>query len=426
MNEEQIKLLNDVEEKAAEATRKEIAAFKENLPEYATPEDLEAKFKGLKDTVDKLELPELKKELETTKEAVEIQSLALKKFQDEAKEIKQIDTCDLIRKNLIDNKEEIEAFKTTGQKSHSVSMVLKASTVISSAVSGDYNAMRLSDIGTLQQRKPYLRELFSPGSIDANNHNAIRYVDQANRTEGAAAFAEGAAIPQSDIDWIERTIPIEEYGHFVKVSKRMLNNIDFTNTQINNELIKGLNLKIDADLLTGDGETPNLVGLSTFATAFAAGSYAGTIQDAQLYDLIAVIGAQLQTSADYIGNGVLSNPLDATTKMKLQKDGENNYISPPFVMNTPNGMSVDGMRSISNSGVAANALYVGDFTRGTVYSNNQFEIAFGFEDDDFTRNLVTIRIIESICLLVRYVDYGAFRYVSNINNSLSAIEELLD
>lgn len=417
-------LFSNVESKAAEATKKEIEKFKGTLKEYATPEDLKAKYEGLEETINKLGIPELKTSLESIKDAVEKQGLFMKKLDDEAKNIQKVNTDGLIRKNLVDNHDEIKGFKDTKNKNHTVSMTMKASTVISSAVSGDTQAQWASGIGVLQRRQPYIRQLFAPGSIDTNNHNTIRYMDQAARTAGAASFAEGAAIPQSDISWIERSIPIEEYGHFIKVSKRMLNNIDFTNTEIRNELMTGLNLAVDADLLSGDGVTPNLKGIETSATAFAAGSYANEVQDAQLYDLITVNGAQLATNTAYIGTAALLNPLDATTKMKLKKDGENNYIIPPFAQINSNGlMTVDGMAIIINPGVSEDGLYVGDFTKGTVYSNNQIEIAFGFEDDDFTKGLVTIRAIESICLLVRQVNNGAFRYASSIETALDAIEE---
>ena len=421
---EKTALLSNVESKAAEATKKEIEKFKKSLPEYATPDDLKAKYEGLEETINKLGIPELKTSLEQVKGAIEEQSLTLKKLADEAKDIQNVDTDGLIYKNLLEKKDAIKEFKNTPSKNHTVQMQMKASTVISSAVSGDTQAMRISGVGTLQRRQPYIRQLFAPGTIDPNNHSTIRYVDQANRTEGAAAVAEGSAYGQSDIDWIERNIPIEEYGHYIKVSKRMLDSIDFANAQIRNELITGLNLKIDADLLSGDGSTPNLKGIETSATAYAAGSYASTVQDAQLYDLCSVIGAQLMTGASYIGDAVLLNELDATVNMKLQKDGENNYIVPPFVTYTPEGqMTIDGMKAIVNSGVTANTMYAGDFTRGTVFSGNQLEISMGFENDDFTKGLVTIRAVESLCLLIRVVDNGAFRYVSNVTSVLAGLDD---
>ena len=32
-------------------------------------------------------------------------------------------------------------------------------------------------------------------------------------------------------------------------------------------------------------------------------------------------------------------------------------------------------------------MYVGDFTRGTVYSSDNLQFEFGYENDDFTKDL---------------------------------------
>ena len=427
MPEEQEILLQSVEEKAAEATRKELDDFKNSLPEYATKEDIESKFSSLEEKVNELGVSELKDTLDTVKSAAEEQGLKLTELIEKSEKVAEKTVEDIIYNKLVEHKDEIAKFKTTSSKSHGVVMDMnaKSTNVVRSDISGDTMAMRVPGVGVLQRRQPFIRELFNSGAVSPNNHGVIRYVDQNSRTEAAAAIAEAAAYAQSDIDWIERNIPIEKYGHYIKVSKEMMDDVDFTATQINTELITGLNLKIDADLLSGSGSTPILKGLATSATAFTAGSYANKVQDAQLYDLISIIGAQIMTGTGYVPNAVLVNQLDAVANMKLKKDGENNYIIPPFVVNTPQGQTlIDGMQLVVNSGVTDNTMYVGDFTKGTVYSSQQLQIELGYENDDFTKGLITVRADERLSLLIRVVDNGAFRKVTSITDALSDIEEV--
>lgn len=239
-------------------------------------------------------------------------------------------------------------------------------------------------------------------------------------------IAEGAAFPSSDLDWKERQLPIEKAGDSIKISQEMMDDVDFVESEINNFLLRNVKLTIDAQLLSGDGSSPNLVGMADSATAFAAGDFADSIQDASYYDLITVIGAQIATGTDYMPTAALMHPTDAA-KMKLKKDGENNYVLPPFVVSTPDGnFVVDGMVVVPNSGVTVNTMYVGDFTRGTVYSSGEFRIEMGFVDDDFGKDLVTVKARERLALLIRNVDTGAFVEVTDIDAALTAIEESVD
>ena len=65
---EKEELLESVEKKAAEAVKNELKTFKESLPEYATPEDIEKKFKALSDKVDELGVKELKGDISLSTE----------------------------------------------------------------------------------------------------------------------------------------------------------------------------------------------------------------------------------------------------------------------------------------------------------------------------------------------------------------------
>ena len=195
-------------------------------------------------------------------------------------------------------------------------------------------------------------------------------------------------------------------------------------SEIQNFLIRNIDLKIDEQLLSGNGTTPQLKGLTSMATVFAANAaFTAEIQDASVFDLISIVAAQIMYGTSYMPNGVLMNPYDAA-KMKLKKDSLNNYIIPAFIVPTANGnLTVDGMRIITNSGVTVNTMHVGDFSRGTVYSSDSLQLEFGYEDKDFTQDLVTLKGRERLALLIRNVDAGAFSKVTSISDALEAIKK---
>ena len=422
---EEEKMLESVEQKAAEAVKKELANFKKNMPEYATPEDVKKRFDQLDETVKQLGVTELKSDIATLREDVNKFQLEWKADRENAtksgKGLKE-----LIYDQLVANKDSLAEYKNSDKKDLGSVFTVKDAVVSGrSDISGDTNAMRIPGIGQIQRRQPFLRSLFSSGQVSANNHGVIRYTDQAAITSGATNISEQAAYPQtSQITWIERNLPIEKIGDSIKISREMMDDVDYVMSEIETFLMTNIDLQIDAQLLSGNGTTPQLKGMASMATAFtAASAFANEIQDANYFDLIAIIAAQIMYGTSYVPNGVLMNPYDAV-KMKLKKDSLNNYIIPAFIVPTPGGnITVDGMRIVENSGVEANTLYVGDFTRGTVYSSNSLQLEFGYENDDFTKDLVTLKGRERLALLIRNVNSGAFNKVTSISDAISSISK---
>jgi HK97 family phage major capsid protein len=421
--EEKNSLLLSVEQKAAEATKKEISAFKEGMKEYANAADIEKRFTTLSDQVKELGSKDLSKDLETVKADMLNMAAELKASQEKEMNSGSGDSfIDRLHKDLTSRKDAMKQYKTSDSDPKMVLNVNKDVTSYRGDISGNTNAYRVPGIGQLQRRNPFLRSLFTPGKIGSNNQGNIRYTDQVALVNGAAAIAEKGPFPRtSSLTWIERTLPIEKIGDSIKLSREMMDDVDYVVSEIKNLLTRNVDLKIDVDLLTGNGNTPNLKGLITSATAFVLdGGFTNTIKDASYYDLVSIISAQIMYGTSFVPNGVLMNPYDAV-KMKLKKDELGNYTLPPFSTMVNGGpVSVDGVQVVTNSGIAVNTMYVGDFSRGTVYSNDSLQLEFGYVADDFTNDLVTLKARERLALLIREVDAGAFQYVSDIATLLSS------
>ena len=233
-----------------------------------------------------------------------------------------------------------------------------------------------NDIAT---RKPFLVSLFGRRSTTSKT---VHLVDKRNRDGSAAYTIEGGAKPAIDFDFVEVKLDMLKIAAKVKVSTEMLADISFMRSAINDELLTELNLTLDEELYAGT----NLQGLLDHATPFAAGALALQVNNANNFDVIRAAVSQI-VIANFVPNVVILNPADAAL-MDLTKGTDGHYIMPPF--STVNGQTIAGVRVVENAGVTAGDYIVGDFTKAIFYQREGINIMVGWENDDFTRNLVTI------------------------------------
>ena len=205
-------------------------------------------------------------------------------------------------------------------------------------------------------------------------------------TNNAGMVAELGKKPQSEITFDMETLPTRVVAHFIKASKQALSDNTFLQGLIDNRLRRGLDMKIEQQLLLGDGTGQNLRGLLPNATAFVKTQLA-TVDSANRLDVIRL--AMLQTVlAGYTSNGVILNPLDAFT-IALTKDDVGGYlISNPTAEG--GNMRLWGLPVVESASMTADNFLIGDFTQAELYNRWDTTVEAGFENDDFTKNMVTL------------------------------------
>ena len=240
-----------------------------------------------------------------------------------------------------------------------------------------------SEIDSAPKRPVFMRQLVRV--IPTSN----MYVAWAEKTiEGGAAWtAEAAKKNQMSIKFQERSKKVEKVTAFVKVSKEALADIGFLMAEINGELRDAIELKLDESILGGSGTTPEIQGILEVAPDFVAPStLEASIPNANRFDVIVAAYTQV-VSENFIPTVVVVNPLDLAA-MQTTKDANGNYILPPF--QSVNGDIISGLRVVANNGVEAGTFLVGDFSKNTLAIREELNIQIGYENDDFTKNLVTI------------------------------------
>lgn len=235
----------------------------------------------------------------------------------------------------------------------------------------------------IQRRSPYL---LSIANTSPTTKMYVQWAEQANPDGAAAATAEGNDKAKIDFDWVEKSKKVEKLTAYIKVSVEALDDLDGLKNEIDTELREVLMLKVDADLLSGDGNAPNLLGLLGADTAYAAGNFAATVEDANMFDALRTAVAQV-VAAEFMPNYIIMHPNDVA-KLDLQKGGDGHYVLPPF--KSANGQVISGVQIIENTGYTEGSFTVGDFSKFNIRVRKGFSIDVGRDGNDFIKNLVTI------------------------------------
>ena len=278
-------------------------------------------------------------------------------------------------------------------------MDVKATTITSATTAAAGSAGALinpqiqSGVIAPNQRRLTIRDLLMPGTT---NSNAITYVRETGFTNSAGIqVKEGDKKPQSDIQFDQQTVNVSTIAHFVKASKQILNDAPMLASYIDGRLMYGLKYAEELQLLNGDGLNGNLKGIIPQATAFA--NPAASLTTYTIIDQLRL--AMLQTAlAEYSATGIVLNPIDWTT-IELAKDNEARYI-----IGNPQSTATPTLWSLPV--VQTQAMGVGKFLTGAfdlgaqIFDAETASIEVGFENDDFTRNLLTILCEERLALAV--------------------------
>jgi len=324
--------------------------------------------------------------------AVEIQGLELRKMFDDGQKKNIVKS---IGEHLEEVKDKLKGIATG--ENRIVKMVIppvNKTLVERSAVGSSTQALRLSEIGTLDYLNPVMRSLFRAVQIGADSNGVIRYVDQSTATRNADNKAEAAEAPESVIAWTERSATLEKIMDSIPVSAEAFRDVAFIEGEVNRLLNVNMVLKEDQQLYAGTGTPPQIKGVNVSAAAATLTSFVGSVDAANVYDLIAAIRVSMMNgNIKYNPTFVLMNPVDIY-KYKVLKGADGHYLLPPFV--GPNGETIMGMKVIESSQVTADTLTMGDGRFGTIYEDGGIELEMGYVDDQFTKDTTYVKCFQRL------------------------------
>ena len=309
---------------------------------------------------------------------------------------------DTIGKQFVDNPE-LKSFADRQGRGR-FEMQIKATLTAASDSAGALATPSRDTILALPQRRLTVRSLLPVVNVTTGT---VEYPRVLTRPEAAAPVAEGALKAESSMTLDLVAAPIRTIAHWIPASRQILDDAPQLRGVIDTELLYGLKLKEEEQLLYGSGSGQNLLGMVTQATAYSAPI---TISSPDMIDNVGL--AILQTAlTDLEPDGVVVSSAD-WMRMRLLKNADGNYLLGPPGQNV--APVLFGLPVVATPAMTVDKFLVGAFqAAGTIYDRWQARVEVSTEHADyFVRNMVAILCEERIGLAVKrplaltYGDFG--------------------
>ena len=234
-----------------------------------------------------------------------------------------------------------------------------------------------------------IRDLFGAEQISGST---LVYLVEGALQGAPAVTAEGNEKPQIHFaDPTPKTVSLAKVACHIKESDEYIEDYPFLASAINGRLLYELGLveqnKLVTDLLATSG--------------IQAGTYAATATAVDMADAILQAAMDVQAQSGFAADAVLLHPSDWYA-LRIGKDTDLRYYGGGYFGDQaiPN---LWGIPVCVSTGITAGTIVVGAFkTCGSVVTHGGVSVeAVNTNEDDFVRNLMTIRAEERLALAVR-------------------------
>jgi len=239
------------------------------------------------------------------------------------------------------------------------------------------------------------------------NSSSISYVIESAFQDLTATVAEKGTKPQLDLTLARRQDNVTKIANVAKVTDEMFQDAQAFESYLSNRMVFGVKRVEEAQLLNGNGTSPNLQGiLNRTGLASTVTTSAGlTAQKAMegIYNQITALRASSFIEPD----AIVIHPNDWQT-IRLGKDGQQQYYAGgPFTGAYGNAgpSNVDqlwGLKAVVTTAIAQGTVLVGGFQEsGQVFRRQGVTLEMTNSNvDDFVNNLITLRAEERLALAV--------------------------
>jgi HK97 family phage major capsid protein len=261
------------------------------------------------------------------------------------------------------------------------------------------------------QQTQRVRDLFPVANTTANLIQYVRVMGFAGGVNAAAPVPErqnvnGADVfglkPHTSLEFQPAEAPIRTIAHYEVAHRNILDDEPQLRSVIDTELLYGLRLAEDDQLLNGDGAGENILGIlrTPGIQRYPGAATPSPVQPTDTY-LDAIRRAATRVwMANYEATGVVVHPYD-WERMELTKDANGNYVAAVNVM-VGAQKRVWQLPVTSTPAMQEGVALVGAFGLGAkVYDRQQGNIRVSDQHSDyFIRNAVLVLAEERVGLVV--------------------------
>jgi HK97 family phage major capsid protein len=245
--------------------------------------------------------------------------------------------------------------------------------------------------------------------------DSLTIMTESGFTNAAAPVAEptvvggagltGGVKPESALTFTETTFPVRWIGHWIPITRQLIQDTAFMEGYINGRLIDGLKRAEDAQFISGDGVAPNLTGILTTsgiqvldATYFTGAPVKDAATANENANRIRRAITKIMTTGDATPTFIVANPADVED-WDTVTDAQRNYLfGGPARSSTA---QLWGTQVVQSQGITAKTALVGDGTMAAVVDRQDAVIyTTDSHSDYFIRNILTVLAEERVALPV--------------------------
>lgn len=364
-----------------------------------------------------------KKQLENLNDVLKQQGLAIKTFsRGGVKEDENLSFGESLRKNLNSQLEVLKSIKKnpkSGKETVNFDIAGKAMTIGGNVSGGNVPVEdRIEGFNRIPSRQIRLLDVMSKRNTTSN---IVSWVYQANQTGTTGQTGEGLLKNEIAFDLVVANEAVKKTTNFIKVSTEMLDDIEWIASEIEAELMQELLKAVEQTTYDGDGTGNNHNGITTVASSFVAGPFAGTVDNANVVDVLTVARDNINVNQEGLEpDYIFMYPSDVAALALIKVDAtDKRYVD--RLQNVNGMLSLDGVPIIKSTLVAQGDYLIGNFTKSLSVTRQGVNIDIGLDADDFSKNLRTILAEWRGLTIVKNNDRSAFVY-GTIATDAAALE----
>lgn len=278
---------------------------------------------------------------------------------------------------------DVEALKKKGGIKFDV-VVKAASPVMTTGGSPVAGGLTIDEqISVAPRKRASIRDVANVASISTPS---VVYAELKDVTGDAAWVPEGGLKPSMTASVDTVTVTAGKVALTAKVTTEVLQDIPQLEKEIEAEIINKIGLKEEDGIFNGTGTGGQIKGIGDSIPAFSLTGIEVS-RSPNMYDVIVSSYTQIVSVSNmaYSPNAIRMNPVDYAN-MQLTKNDNGDYIRPFKVGDE----LITGLRVIQDPNVALGSFQMGDFRYLFIRDYVVLSMSIGWENDDFTKNLVTI------------------------------------
>jgi HK97 family phage major capsid protein len=267
------------------------------------------------------------------------------------------------------------------------------------------NTLTGADANVAPDRKPgIVSGAFQPMTLESflpsmpTSSNAVEFTRENAFTNSAAEAAEGSAKAESALTWTLVNMPISTVAHWIKISRQLAADNQALAAYVDTRMRYGVNLKVEQQLVAGDGTAPNISGILDSGN-FTAHGIADAALGTTLKKLVLIRKIMAASwAAGFAADGILLNPADWAA---IEIDLLTTAAGQTLYSVTDNGQPrLFGVPVIQSVGMTADNVAVGAFAQAYMIHNREGVVVemSDSDSDNFTKNLITIRAERRLAL----------------------------